>query len=76
MIDMSNRKRMIGMVCSTLGVLIFAYCYFIRAQEVWSWPVALCLGVTYGLVVLWIFRHNKQDSAKTQNQKNIDDTVA
>jgi len=71
--NISNRKHIMSLVCSILGVLIFAYCYFIRAQKDWSWPIAVCLSLLWGLVVLWIFRQEDRGSVKTQNQKSNDD---
>jgi uncharacterized membrane protein (UPF0136 family) len=57
---MSNRKSHIPMISGCFIGLAFAYCYYSRAQGVWSWPVAVCLGVLFGLVVFWVFRRDSQ----------------
>jgi predicted ABC-type exoprotein transport system permease subunit len=60
-------------ICILAG-LGFAYIYYSRAQQVWSWPVAVCLSVLDGLVVIWFFRRGVR--VKTQNHKKDDDAVA
>jgi hypothetical protein len=40
--------------------LLFAYLYYSRIQGFYSWPVAGCLGVLFGLVVFWVFRRDGQ----------------
>src|SRR5208282_4685706 len=71
--NMKTSKGILRVIGCIVCVLAFTYCYFSRAHEVWSWPIAACLGVLFGLVVLWSLR---RDSVKHEKHKHDDDTVA
>jgi membrane associated rhomboid family serine protease len=64
--NITTSKFILGLVWTLFGVLAFGYVYFNVVRKDWSLPVAIVLGLVYGLIGFWIVRRSGRNSRQAK----------